>query len=214
VKKELNILLINDYPIIVEVYKKILLGTNKYILNLETCNSYDRTISIINSGTFDIIVIDLELISSENCMDISGEKLAILIRTKRPKIKIIVTISDNKPRIQNILKTIPHDALLIKRDITSEVILNTLERVFSNTPFYSKTVQNLIAQSTTGYVFLDEVNKKILYSLSKGIRTKNLIHYIPLSLSAIEKRKNNMKILFNVKSDEELLEKARERGFL
>lgn len=213
-KKELNILLIDDYPIKVKAYKKILLKNKKYTINLEIVNSYDRTQSIINSIAFDIIFIDLELISLENDNNMSGEKLAILIRNKRPEIKLILILSDHKPRIHNILEVIPHDGLLIKKDITSELILHALEIVLSNTTFYSETTQNLITKPIAEYILLDEVNKKIIYHLSKGIKTKNLIHYIPLSLSAIEKRKNNIKILFNVKSDEELLKEVRKRGFI
>jgi len=47
------------------------------------------------------------------------------------------------------------------------------------------------------------------------VKTKKLVEYIPLSLSAIEKRKNYIKQLFNVKGDDEhLLIEAKKRGFL
>mgnify|MGYP006897066443 CR=1 FL=1 len=53
-------------------------------------------------------------------------------------------------------------------------------------------------------------------NLSKGIKTKNLTEYIPLSLAAIEKRKRHLKEVFDVekKGDESLLDQARNTGFL
>jgi two-component system response regulator NreC len=210
-KKELNILIINDYPIIVEAYKKILLGNKKYKLNLETCNSFGQTTSILNSSTYDIVFIDLELVSSGNCINMSGERLAILTRDKLPKAKIVLIMSDNKSRIHNIIETIPYDGLLIKKDITSEVVIDVLETVSNNSNFYSETIRNVMSEIEFQNMCLDELDKRILYYLSVGVRTKNLVKYISLSLSAIEKRKCKIKILFNAKSDEELLEKARVR---
>jgi hypothetical protein len=55
-----------------------------------------------------------------------------------------------------------------------------------------------------------------LYLLSQGIKTKSLLEHIPLSMSAIEKRKKQLKMLFSVEDgkDETLLEMAKEKGFI
>ena len=80
---------------------------------------------------------------------------------------------------------------------------------------YSKTVQKNKNKVILNDELLDEYHKKIIFHLSKGVRTKNLIQYIPLSLSAIEKRKNYIKQLFNVNGDDEqLLIEAKKRGFI
>ena len=65
-------------------------------------------------------------------------------------------------------------------------------------------------------VVLDDIDRNILFHLSKGIKTKNLTEHIPLSLAAIEKRKRHLKEVFDVekKGDESLLEQARNTGFL
>jgi len=63
---------------------------------------------------------------------------------------------------------------------------------------------------------LDEINRKILYHLSKRVKTKNLVNHVPLSLSAIEKRKSDIKMILGVENadDEELLKKAKKLGFI
>ena len=52
--------------------------------------------------------------------------------------------------------------------------------------------------------------------LSQGIKTKSLLDHISLSMSAIEKRKKQLKLLFSVEDgkDETLLEMAKEKGFI
>ena len=68
----------------------------------------------------------------------------------------------------------------------------------------------------TSDIYVDDINRKILHLLSQGIKTRSLVEHIDLSMSAIEKRKKQMKLLFSVDDgkDETLLEEARKKGFL
>jgi hypothetical protein len=51
--------------------------------------------------------------------------------------------------------------------------------------------------------------------LAKGIKNKNLEKYIPLSASAIEKRKYRIKRLLDVEGDDEdLIKEARIQGYI
>lgn len=213
-KKELNILIIGDHPIITEAYKRIFFDNNNYEINSHIVKSYGEALVILNSNNFDVVFIDFELSSSNDNLHISGERLTILIRSKFPKTKIILEISENKAKMFSILKNIPFHALLIKKDATPEIILEALDVVLAGNSFYSLTVTALkiIAEKQT--FILDELDFKILQNLSQGVRTKNLVKFIPLSLSAIEKRKSKIKELFNVKSDESLLDKVRKEGFI
>jgi hypothetical protein len=68
----------------------------------------------------------------------------------------------------------------------------------------------------TSDIFIDENNLKILHLLSTGVKTRSLKDYIDLSMSAIEKRKKQLKLLFSVDDgkDETLIKIAREKGYL
>ena len=57
---------------------------------------------------------------------------------------------------------------------------------------------------------------QILTLLSQGVKTVNLSKHIPLSMSAIEKRKANIKdqILLGKGSDEELIRMAKKIGII
>ena len=63
---------------------------------------------------------------------------------------------------------------------------------------------------------LDQVNKKIIYYLAKGIKTKDLPTRVHLSLNAIEKRKAEIINIFGLEkaSVAEILKEAKNRGFI
>jgi DNA-binding NarL/FixJ family response regulator len=219
-KKELSILMIDDHPMILEGYKKVLSSNRNFNLHILTANDCDQAMRQINKAEltngFDIVFIDIQLPSSNDGAITSGEDLAVIVNKKLPLAKIVIlTMIDYPERLQNLIETIPYDGLLIKSDITSRILLKAFDKVLENEKFYSKTVDKLKNSSTLNDDKLDEYNKKIIYHLSNGVQTKNLIDYIPLSLSAIEKRKKYIKQLFDVNSDDEqLLFEAKKRGFI
>ncbi len=219
-KKELNILIIDDHHSIIEGYKNVLSKNKDYNLRILKANSCDQAIQAINNAKhtnpFDVVFIDIQLPASEDGTITSGEDIALLIKKEFPQTKIIIsTMFDNPHYLHNILKTLPHNGILIKSDSTAKIILKALETILQGNSFYSKTVQKLINKIIVNDEHLDEYNKKIIYYLSQGVKTKNLTQHIPLSLSAIEKRKNHIKQLFNVNGDDEqLLSEAKKRGFI
>jgi hypothetical protein len=76
-------------------------------------------------------------------------------------------------------------------------------------------IKLLRKQVSTDYL-LDGTDRKLLYEISIGTRTKDLPDILPLSIAGIEKRKRQLKKAFNTETDEdkELIMKAKEKGFL
>ena len=95
-------------------------------------------------------------------------------------------------------------------------LADAFQQILKSPPYYSSTVNNYIKKTITSEIYVDDINRKILHLLSQGIKTRSLNEYIPLSMSAIEKRKKQLKLLFSVSDgkDESLLKEAREKGFL
>lgn len=219
-QKELDILIIDDHHSIIEGYKNVLSKNKNYKLRILKANSCDQAIKAINkaknSNPFDLIFIDIQLPSSQDGTITSGEDLAQLISNEFPQTKIIIsTMFDSSHRLNNIIKTVPHHGILIKSDSTAKIILKAFDTVLQGKFFYSKTVEKIKNKIISNHEVLDNYDIKIIYYLSKGVKTKNLIKYIPLSLSAIEKRKNYIKKLFNINGDDEqLLIEAKKRGFI
>lgn len=219
-KKTIRILMIDDHPMILEGYKKVLRSNKQVSLDISTAKDCDHAIHAIQLSKhevpYDIVFIDIQLPPSSDGTITSGEDLAHLTRKELPNAKILIlTMHDNAYRLKNMLNMVPHDALMVKSDVTKRMLLEALDSALNNSKFYSKTVQVLKENIALNKNLLDEYNKKILYYLDKGVLTKNLTQHIPLSLSSIEKRKSTIKQLFNVKGDDEqLLLEAKKRGFI
>jgi DNA-binding NarL/FixJ family response regulator len=105
---------------------------------------------------------------------------------------------------------------LIKSDLTSSELASAFQAVLNNPPFYSGTVNSHIRKTISSDIVIDDKNRKILYLLSQGVKTKNLATHLDISLSAIEKRKKQLREIFEVNDgqDETLLNKARKKGFV
>jgi len=225
VKKDLKILIVDDYPLIIEAYMDILNSDDfgGYNLFIEKANSCDTAIDRINSTSsnlhYDLILLDVEIPPANNGEIISGVDLAVFAKKQLPKSKIIIlTRSDEGHRINNILQIVNPDGLLIKMDINREMFILAFFKVLNAPPYYSATVANFFRKQSVnfGESLLDDTNRKIIFYLSRGIKTKNLTNYIDLSLSAIEKRKVQIKnvLELNKANDEALISEAKKRGFI
>ena len=223
-QETIRILMTDDHPMIIEGYQNTLLATKKdsQDLKIDIANSCDESIKFMNRAVslenpYDILFMDISLPPSSDGKYTSGEDLAIYARTIMPKAKIVIlTMFNESYRIHNIVKTIDPEGFLIKSDLTSKELASAFQAVINNPPFYSGTINSMIRKTISNDIVVDEVNRKILHLLSQGIKTKNLIEHINLSMSAIEKRKKHLKELFYVEdgSDETLLNEARNKGFV
>lgn len=222
--KKLKILIVDDHPLIVDAYTNILSSSKvTFDCDISTANDCDSAINILNktpkSEHFDLLFFDIKLPASSDRKIISGEELAVYAKKKMPKAKIIIlTMFNENHRIHNILKSVNPDGLLIKNDLSSAEFLNAVKAVLNDPPYYSSTVAKYFRNQTLNgeETILDDVNRRIIYFISKGIKTKNLVNHINLSLSAIEKRKIHIKNLMALENanDEELIREAKNRGFI
>ena len=225
-KKELKILMVDDHPVIIEAYKNILASaklTDYYNFSIDTAINCDTAITKIKNSAksihYDVLFLDIQLPPSSDGKIISGEDLAVYAKKILPQTKILIlTTFNDSLRIHNILKTADPDALLIKDDLTSKELLKALNTILNNPPYYSATVSKYFRKQSAyfGETFLDETNRKIIHYLSKGIKTKDLPNHLPLSLSAIEKRKAQIINIFELDKPnvEDMLKEATKRGFI
>lgn len=222
--EKIKILMIDDHPMIIEGYQNTLLFTKKdnQELEIDIANNCDEAIvfmdkSIANGMPYDVLFVDISLPPSTDGLMSSGEDLAEYARQVLPNSKVIIlTMFNESFRIHNIIKTIDPEGFLIKSDLTSSELASAFQAVLNNPPFYSGTVNSHIRKTITSDIVIDEKNRKILHLLSQGVKTKNLASHLDISLSAVEKRKKQLKDLFNVQDgqDETLLNEARKKGFV
>ncbi len=219
----IKILMIDDHPITVDGYRNILINLkdSKFKLSIDTASNCEEAYWKVHKSKeennhYDIIFLDISLPPFESLKIFSGEDLGLKIREISPSSKIIIlTMYNENFRIYNILKNINPEGLLIKSDVSPQEFYRAFSEVVSNKLYYSNTVKILMRKQFTNNIVLDEVDRNILFQLSKGIMTKDLTQFIPLSLAAIEKRKRHMKEILEVDGGDMLLiDKAKKLGFI
>ncbi|NUY81353.1 response regulator transcription factor [Flavobacterium sp. MAH-1] len=219
---KVNILIVDDHPFIIEAYKNAIKGYNSAdyeftITQANDCRSGYDNITSPQNGAFNIAFFDISMPPYEEKNIHSGEDLAMLIKKEMPDCKIILlTMHTELLKISNIVKNINPNGLIIKNDLTFDELLTAFDKILHEENYYSQTVVKLISQIQYDNIDVDQFDKQILYHLSKGTKTKDIPSYVPLSLSAIEKRKLNLKETFNIKggSDIDLIREAKNKGLL
>lgn len=225
-ENSLKVLLVDDHPIIIAAYKSAfqwISDERKGDLNfdIDTADNCDIAKEKIERASLDksidIIFLDLRLPPSQDNKILSGEDLGILTKKVLPDTKIVVstTFNDNY-RIHSIIKSVDPEGFLVKNDITPEEIVIAIKSVLFDPPYYSKSVLRLLRKEVSNDFLLDNIDRRLLYELSLGTKMKDLPNILPLSIAGIEKRKRNLKEIFNVKSsdDKELIVNAKEQGFI
>ncbi len=221
--KYLNVLIIDDHPMIAEGYTNVLeafsLNNTDYKLKVVSAYSIDATIYKINGlnikDPFDLILLDISMPPSTEHNIFSGEELGIYIKERLSNTKIIVlTLLNDNLRLLNIFNSLNPDGFIIKCDLTSNSLLVAVKTILTGNKYYSETINTLLLKKARQKVMLDYIDNCILRELANGSKMKELIELLPLTKSGIERRKRLLKKTFKAKSDRDLVITAREKGYL
>lgn len=215
-----RILIIDDHPSMIEGYKSILI-TKYSIENIEVTEAYNCETAcqyiIQTIRPFDIVLLDLALPPFEPAKLFSGEDLAKLIQKEANETKIMMLTSHTEAFIlYNLIRKINPEGVLVKSDFKSEEFLIAFECILEGGTYYSITANKSLKEVSMNNDALDSYDRKIISLLAKGIKTKNLPDYIGISVSAIDKRKAQIKAFFGILkgNDEDVIREARKRGLV
>jgi DNA-binding NarL/FixJ family response regulator len=223
--REVNMLLVEDNPLVVEAYeigiRHIEEEEVEIKFNVTTANSCDSALYCLENKTpisgWDLAFLDLRIPPSSSGKYLSGPDIGVYIRQKFPQTKVIIaTGGASSHTIRSIFKEVDPDGFLFKSDISMISFRIAVLDVLNDKFYFGKGVQEMMRKEMGNDFFLDELDRKILYELSRGTKTANLPEILPLSLSSIARRKRKLKEFMGVEGedDKELLEKARQGGLL
>lgn len=216
-KQHIQILMVDDHPLILEAYKEVLslLEPERFSFHIEVSNHCDLAWEKIISNKYDMLFLDMSFPKQKNSKFISGEDLGGKVREKYPTLKIIIlTQIEDSFHLNSIIDAIKPDGLLLKRETNPVLLTNCVLSVMDATPFYSPRIIKLMQSKIEGDFLISKYDRIMLHQLSLGTKTKNLNQYIPLSLRAIENRKRRLKDIFCADNDKTLLANAREQGYV
>lgn len=214
--------MIDDHPIIIEGYQSILKDhLAKYQVVFETANSCQEGLNKLEESQggkpFDIVILDIGLPPAQEGKINSGEDLGLYIREHFPQTRIIVlTMFSDSVRLLSIIKSLQPEGFLIKTDVNSSEFLRAFDTVLDGKIYNSQGVQLLMRKEIIHDYHLDKTDRDILSLLSRGLKSKEIPDHLPVSLPSVEKRKKNMREVFEVEDmrDITLINKAKELGFI
>lgn len=220
----LRILAVDDHEMTTMGYKYILEDepVGGYTIHMDTAKDYDsakdKLERSVQSFPYDILLLDIQLAQRQDMPPKTGEDLGMLARKISPDSRIVFmsSYSDNF-RINSILKTVDPEGYMVKTEIDQHTLKEMIPTVMNNPPYYThKALAAIRRRMANDDLGLDATDKKILYLLSVGTKTKDMVDHLPLSLPGIENRKRQIKSLFGIEkqNDQALINEARKRGFI
>lgn len=216
-----KILMVDDHPSQIEGYK-IILEYNNQGHTIETTASYScesayHILTHVIPCQFDIVFLDRSLPPYLEKNIKSGEDLALLAKKHLPEAKVVMLTSHAEAfLLYNIIKKIEPHGLLVKSDFSADELLSAFDAIMDGKTYHSETVTESIKELLSREDYLDTYNRQIITLLSQGIKTKSIPEYLNLSISAVEKRKVQIKdyLCIDKGSDEDIVKEARRLGFI
>lgn len=212
----MRVLVADDHMLILEGYKNTFKSHSDFVVDY--AKDCDSALMYLKKYHFqyDIVVLD-EVMPSTDATYASGGKIARMLKEQYGQIKVIfVTSLTDTLRLYNIMQEVDPDGFISKGDCTPQELIMAINIVKLNQTYLSSGIRHALQNVKNRRLYLDNVNRQILFLLGQGVMTKNLPDHLPLSMSALQKRKSYIKLFFNVEkeSDEQLLKVARQEGFL
>ncbi|WP_298537762.1 response regulator [uncultured Algibacter sp.] len=221
----INVLILDDHPLIADAYKMAInhvsLTDKNLKFNINVAHDCDSALEKINEAKkglkLDLVLLDISIPPSKNRDLLSGDDVGAKLKKEFKNVKIIVITShNNNYKLCNIFKSLNPDGFLVKTDISIQELVTAITNVLNDTPYYSKTVTRLIRSHMSSQIVIDKRDRMILYHLSQGAKMKDLPEIVHLSIAGIEKRKRQLRDVFNTpqKDDKALIDRAKESGFI
>ncbi len=218
-----RILAVDDHEMIVLGYKYTLEASTfeNYEVVVHTAPSFAAGKAEIESSAkrlpYDIIMLDIQMFPEDAKEERGGEDLGLLVKEISPTSKVVFLSSfSDSYRINNILKNVNPDGYMVKSEVDQKTLQTMVRTVLDNPPYYTAAALQAIRRKMANEDQIDERDKKILYQLSIGTKTKDISTLVAAASTTVENRKRQLKIMLGVENgnDFALIDEARKRGFI
>lgn len=220
------------------MFKKILIAEDHEVRNLGVVNaltelqihhfdfvSYcDEALNKIKTADvenkpYDLLITDLSFDKDHFQQNLkSGQELISEVRNIHPQIKIIAFSIENKPKIiDDLFKIYSIDGFVSKGRNDGKELRNTIKKVFKGETVIPQEILNSIRNTP---LTINEKDELLLNLLAKGLTQSEIEQHFkqsnitPNSKSAIEKRLNELREIFNAKNNIELIVICKDLGII
>lgn len=170
---------------------------------------------------FDLLITDLSFKEDHRQKNLSsGEDLIKAVQAVQPHLKIVVfSVEHRIGKIKNLIDTYQIDGYVEKGREESREIKKAIRSILGGKRYFSQGIQQLLRKADD-LSETDTYDQLVLQLLAKGLKREQIATYFDernlpnKSLRSIEKRLNNLKILFNAQTSEQLIAIAIDRGLI
>lgn len=137
------------------------------------------------------------------------------ISASKAKILFLTSISD-RYHYYTIFREINPEGFIIKSELDFKGIESALSRVVAGETYFSPSIQDFLGKEMSVSKEIEDVDRRLLFLLSKGAGTRELSEELKLSVSGVEWRKRRLARLFGLDSGQThpLIESAKTKGLL
>lgn len=216
---KLRILIVDDHPFILDAYINLISCSLEnyeleFIRSSNTKEAYNLVkINYNESKTIDLAIFDISMPEYYEMNIYDGIDLALDFKNKFNDAKVLmISMHAEGCIINKVFKELKPNGIINKSDIDFESFSEIFSKVSNGEFFISETMLDALNQFNQTKFRFDDIDGEIIRLLERGIKTKDLPGFTGISLSAIEKRKKEIKfhLLEGEKgNDKDLVEKAR-----
>jgi DNA-binding NarL/FixJ family response regulator len=212
-----NIFIIDDHPLTISAYKSLLadeFGNNVEVIAAHNGNEIiaKSKLQIATNKVIDLAIIDYSIPASDTGNIKNGMDAATYITTHFKNCKIVFLTMHNEPLLlQNLHLKFKPEGIISKNDIDSDSFPKIIRDIIEGGFYRSETMVEALKVMMSKNLNFDEIDSQILLLIANKVKSKDLINYINLSQSAIEKRKHKIKyqLIGDKGSDKELISVAK-----
>lgn len=216
---KLRILIVDDHPFILDAYINLISCSLEnyeleFIRSSNTKEAYNLVkVNYNENKIIDLAIFDISMPGYKEMNIYDGIDLALDFKSRFANAKtLMISMHAEGCMINKIFKELKPDAIVNKSDIDFEFFTEIFSKVLKGDFFVSEIMLEALHQFNQTKFRFDDIDGEIIRLLGKGIKTKDLPGFTGISLSAIEKRKKELKfhLLEGEKgNDKDLIEKAK-----
>lgn len=170
---------------------------------------------------FDLLITDLSFKEDHRQKRLSsGEDLIKAVRDLQPDLKVVVfSVEHRIGKIKNLIDLLHINGYVEKGREESREIKKAVKSILDDKYYFSQGIEQLL-RNANDLSETDKYDQLVLQLLAKGLKRDQIANYFDerdlpnKSLRSIEKRLNNLKILFNAQTSEQLIAIAIDRGLI
>jgi DNA-binding NarL/FixJ family response regulator len=187
-----NILIVEDHPIVIEGLKKTLEDSAIACLSGIAQNGKE-CLAFLRNQTPDVILLDI------NLPDISGIDLCKTIKSKYPEIKVLaLTTYMQRDHVNRMMENGASGYIL--KNSPSEEIIEGVQTVMEGKTFICEELDKLMKKQVQDKMFLSRRESEILRLIAEGFTSQEVSEKLFLSVLTIETHRKNLLTKLNARN--------------